>query len=124
MNQEIWRRAAAALTLAILLAGCDLGTARIGEVTQGGASFEGREVVLRGTVTGVTKLPLIETKNYRLKDATGEITVWTTADAPREGEEIVVRGRVESIAIVSGESYGLAVKEIERRPPGLRLPWQ
>lgn len=117
------RHALAVLSLAALLAACD-GGPKIGEVAKAGASFEGKEVTLRGTVAGVTKLPLIDTKNYRLKDATGEIAVWTTAAAPKEGEEVVVRGRVESVAIVSGESFGLAVKEVERRPPGIRWPWQ
>lgn len=79
---------------------------------------------LRGTATQLVKLPFADTKSYRLKDATGEIVVWKTGTMPGEGEEIVVRGRVENIAIVSGQSLGLSLTEIERRPPGLRMPWQ
>jgi hypothetical protein len=112
--------------LAALLAGCDAGAGAmpIGEITQSASTFEGREVKLRGAVTQLVKLPFADSKSYRLKDATGEIVVWTTGTMPGEGEEVVVHGRVENIAIVSGQSLGLTLKEIERRPPGMRMPWQ
>lgn len=107
------------------LAGCDsLQAVKIEEVVQKAASYEGKEVTLRGTASQATKIPLVEAKTYRLKDATGEILVSTSGSLPKEGEEVVVRGRVESIAIIAGQSYGLAVTEIERRPPGIKWPWQ
>lgn len=109
---------------ALLLAACGPATPTIGEVTQSATAFEGREVTLRGTTASLLKLPLAETKGYRLKDATGEIVVWTTGTMPGEGEEVVVRGRVENLAIIAGQSYGLSLQEIERRPPGIRWPWQ
>jgi hypothetical protein len=112
--------------LVAALAGCDAGsgTMPIGEIAQNAAAFEGREVKLRGSTTQLVKLPFAETKGYRLKDATGEIVVWTTAAMPGEGEEVVIRGRVENIAIFPGQSLGLTLKELERQPPGIRWPWQ
>lgn len=112
--------------LAAVLAGCDAGAGAmpIGEIAQNGSAFEGREVKLRGAVSQLVKLPFADAKSYRLKDATGDIVVWTTGTMPGEGEEVIVRGRVENIAIVSGQSLGLSLKEIERMPPGLRMPWQ
>ena len=108
----------------LLLAGCGQGVSPIGDITQAPASFEGREVTVRGTASQVLKLPLTDAKSYRLKDATGEIAVWTTGTMPGEGEQLVVRGRIESAVILAGESYGLALKEIERRPPGIAWPWK
>jgi len=96
----------------------------IGDIAQNGSAFEGREVKLRGVASQLVKLPFADTKGYRLKDTSGEIVVWTTGAMPGEGEEVVVRGRVENVAIVSGQSLGLSLKEIEHRPPGIRLPWQ
>jgi hypothetical protein len=109
---------------AALVAGCDSGAQAISAVTQGGPAVEGREVTLRGSVVQTINIPLVDAKAYRLKDATGDIVVWTTGPLPGEGEEVVVRGRVESVAIVTGQSFGRSLKEIDRRPPGIRWPWQ
>lgn len=118
--------AALIFLVAAVLAGCDAGAGAmpIGEITQNASTLEGREVKLRGTASQLVKLPFADTKGYKLKDATGEIVIWTSGTMPGEGEEVVVRGRVENIAIVSGQSLGLTLKEIERRPPGMRMPWQ
>lgn len=122
-------RSAVALVAVVLsagLAGCDSSprVVKIDEVVQKAASFEGREVELRGTASQATKIPLTDAKVYRLKDATGEVLVWTSGDLPKEGEEVVVHARVESLAIIAGQSYGLTVKEIKRQAPGFRWPWK
>ena len=111
---------------ALLLAGCDAGQGAIpiGEITKAGASFEGREVKIKGRTSQQIRLPFTESKGYSVKDASGEIVVWTTAQLPADGEEVVVRGRVESVAVIVGQSYGLSLKETQRVPPGLRMPWQ
>ena len=41
-----------------------------------------------------------------------------------EGEEVVVRGRVENLVILAGQNYGLTLKEIERKPAGMKWPWR
>ena len=101
-----------------------MSLSNIGEITQGAATFEGREVKLKRTVSQLLKIPFTESKGYRLKDATGEIVVWTTGLMPGEGEEMIVRGRVENLALIAGQSYGLTLKEIERQPPGIKWPWK
>jgi hypothetical protein len=68
-------------------------------------------------------MPLTEKKSYRLKDATGEIVVWTTGLMPGEGEEVIVRGRVENLIIVDGRSFGLVLNELDHQPPGIKWPW-
>ncbi len=111
---------------ALLLAACDAGQGAlpIGEITKGGASFEGREVKIKGRTNQQITLPFTDSKGYNVKDASGEIVVWTKGPLPADGEEVVVRGRVESVAVIVGQSYGLSLKEIQRLPPGLRMPWQ
>lgn len=125
-NASAWSGAVgSAIVCGFLLAGCgQAGLSPIGEITKAPAAFEGREVKLKGTASQLLKLPLTDAKSYRLKDASGEIVVWTNGAMPADGEELVVRGRVESAVILGGESFGLAVQEIERQPPGIKWPWQ
>jgi hypothetical protein len=115
-----------AMAGAFLLAACDAGQGAIpiGEITKAGASFEGREVKIKGRTSQQIRLPFTDSKGYSVKDGSGEIVVWTTAQLPADGEEVVVRGRAESVAVIVGQSYGLSLKEIQRLPPGLRMPWQ
>lgn len=49
-----------------------------------------------------------------LEDTSGEITVLTEFDLPKMNEEITIRVRVKSLAIVKGEAVGLTVTELER----------
>jgi hypothetical protein len=102
--------------LATLLAGCDLlaPATPIKEVLSAPAAFEGKEVRLKGKVKDVTKIPLVDIKAYTLQDETGEIVVTTDGALPAQGAELRLRGRVESAAIVGGQSLGLRVRELER----------
>jgi hypothetical protein len=101
------------------LAGCaslGIGVTPAGDIRRSPAAYEGREVTVRGTVTDVTKLPVLELKSYSLADGTGEIKVTTRGAAPAKGERLVVRGVVSSTAIVGGHSFGLHLSERERSP--------
>jgi len=49
-----------------------------------------------------------------LEDSSGEITVLTEFDLPKMNEEITIRAKVKSLAIVKGEAVGLTVTELER----------
>lgn len=124
MNPARTVSAASLLLCSLLLVGCGPEVLPIGEITKAPAAFEGREVKLRGTASQMLKLPFADAKGYRLRDASGEIAVWTAGAMPADGEELIVRGRVESAMILGGESFGLAVQEIERQPPGIKWPWQ
>jgi len=107
-----------ALALAIVLAaGCahvGIGTTSIADIKRSPAAFEGKEVVMKGTVREVTKVPLVDLKSYVLADSTGEITVTTKSPPPARGEKLIVRGDVSSAAIVGGHSFGLHVGERDR----------
>jgi cytochrome c-type biogenesis protein CcmE len=105
------------LGLGLAAAGCasvGIGVTSAGDIRRNPASFEGKEVTVRGTVNEVTKLPMVEHKSYTVLDATGEIRVTTRGAAPAKGERVVVRGVVSSTAIVGGHSLGLHVSERQR----------
>lgn len=102
---------------ALALGGCDylpVGTTPIKDIVAAPTRFEGKEVKLRGTVKDVTKVPLLDIRQYTLDDGSGEITVVTTGDLPAEKSALLVTGKVESTAIIGGQSLGLHVQEIAR----------
>ncbi|OQA33691.1 MAG: hypothetical protein BWY57_01034 [Betaproteobacteria bacterium ADurb.Bin341] len=104
--------------LSLLLAGCDqfgLGLTSIGDIESASAAYEGKEVTVRGVSSQAVKIPFVGTRMYRLKDASGEIVVWSNAPTPPEGEELIVRGLVENALIVDGRGFGLALREQERK---------
>jgi cytochrome c-type biogenesis protein CcmE len=111
---------AACALLGAALAGCDylpFGYTRIGDVTAAPASFEGKEVRLRGVASPALKIPFTDSKAYLLRDPSGEITVMTVGAMPKEGETVVVRGRVENVVLIAGQSLGVTVKEVSRSTP-------
>ena len=118
MNRSVIGIGVLAAAAALWLAGCDqigVGITPIGDIAQQSAAFEGKEVTIRGTSSQAIKIPLVDTKYYRLKDASGDIAILTNAAAPADGEELIVRGRVENALIVDGRGMGLIVREQERK---------
>ena len=100
-----------------LLAGCGhlgIGTTNIADIKANPRGFEGKEVVIKGTVKDVTKLPMVDLKSYVVADSSGDIPVTTKSDPPATGEKLVVRGEVSSAAIVGGHSFGVHVAERDR----------
>ena len=112
-------RALVIIGLLLFLSACDdlpLGFTEIGDLLVDGAAFEGREVKIRGRVTDVTKIPLLDISGYTLEDDTGAIVVMFPKTLPTMGERIAIRGRVESLLILAGQGYGLTIREIVRLP--------
>ena len=111
------RHTLAGLAAAVLLAACaqiGIGTTNVADIKRSPASFEGKEVVVKGTVREVTKLPIVELKSYVIADSTGEMTVTTKSAPPAKGDKLIVRGEVASAAIVGGHSFGLHLAERDR----------
>lgn len=101
------------------LAGCaslPFGYTQIGEITAAPASFEGKEIKIRGKVKSLTKIPLLEIGMFTLDDGTGEIVVIPAGMVPAEQESVAISGRVESLAIIGGKSIGLHIRETKRLP--------
>jgi hypothetical protein len=105
--------------LLLLLAGCDylpFGYTPIGEILEGPGRFEGEPVKVRGEVVEITKIPLIKSKSYLLRDDTGTILVMTEGSLPALNKTIAVRAEVKTVAILDDQSFGLRLVEIERLP--------
>jgi hypothetical protein len=90
------------------------GIVAIAEINSSPVNFDGKEVKLKGIPKTPTRLPLVNLKAYVLEDKSGEVTILTAAELPRMGEEIIIRAKVESLAIIQGESLGMTVTELER----------
>lgn len=104
-----------ALTLG--LAGCDylpFGYTTVKEISASPASFEGKEVKVKGKVKTVAKF--FGMQGFILQDETGEITVSTAtgSELPAAGAEVALRGTVHSAAIVGGSAMGLRIDETKR----------
>lgn len=105
------------LLLVTALTGCDqlpFGYTELGAITENPAQFEGKEVKVKGTVVDVTKLPFLEVRMFVLKDDTGQVSVQTTNAVPALNQTVALKGRVESTAIINGQSLGLHIKETKR----------
>lgn len=103
----------------LLLTACDylpLGFTDLAEVAANPAAFEGRDVKVRGKVTDVTKIPLIDIATYTLEDGTGSVVVISPPELPKMGERVAIRARVESLAIIAGQGFGTTLRETARLP--------
>lgn len=108
------------LTLSILLlCSCNyspFGFTDIGEIVRNPAAFEGKEVKVKGTAVDTMKLPLMTTKYFQLRDASGEISVHTVGALPIINQPVAVRGRVENTMVLGETAVGLHLVELERLP--------
>jgi len=112
------KKAILLLTL-LLLAGCDylpFGYTPIGEILESPGRFEGEPVKVRGEVVEITKLPLIESKSYLLRDDTGTILVVTEGSLPALNKTVAVKAQVKTMAIIDKQSFGLRLVEVKRLP--------
>lgn len=117
MNPKTYRFAVVAAVALGLAAGCGhmgIGNTSVAEIKANPKAFEGKEVVIKGTVKDVTKLPMVDLKSYVMADSTGDITVTTKSNPPATGDKLVVRGEVSSAAIVGGHAFGVHVAERDR----------
>jgi len=51
---------------------------------------------------------------YPLREETGDLLVSTGLGPPGMGAEVRVKGSIESMAIIGGQSFGLHLKESQR----------
>ncbi|GAO36963.1 hypothetical protein SCT_2378 [Sulfuricella sp. T08] len=106
-----------ALAGLLALSGCDylpFGFTPVKEIVTSPAQFEGKEVRVKGKVKDIVKVPLVDLKLYVLDDGSGEVTVVAGESLPAVNETVTVKGVVESMAIMGGESIGLRIKEKKR----------
>jgi hypothetical protein len=85
--------------------------AAIRSVSADPVAFEGKTIVVRGTVTGLIKLPFY--RGYTISDGVAELRV-RSAVFPEIGGKVAVLARVESGLIVNRTSCGLHLVELGR----------
>lgn len=114
MKKRLWGVALAGL---LILSGCDylpFGLTSVKEIVTSPAQFEGKEVRVKGKVKDIIKVPLVDLHLYVLDDGSGEVTVVANESLPAVNETVSLKGVVESMAIMGGESIGLRIKETKR----------
>ncbi|MDR3570434.1 MAG: hypothetical protein P4L43_20615 [Syntrophobacteraceae bacterium] len=112
-------RIATLLIFSLLLAsaGCQylpFGLTSIKDIVNNPSAYDGREVKVRGTVSEITKLPLIDMKLYVLSEGGSKIVVVTSGTTPSANSKVIVMGRAENVAILNDESVGLHIRELKR----------
>lgn len=96
-----------AAVAALLLTGC--GAAKVRNVLNDPAHYQGREVKLSGEVTRSTGA--IVAGVYEIDDGTGRINVISNRPVPRKGAHVTVRGRVQSGVSLLGRNFGMHIQE-------------
>lgn len=85
--------------------------------------FRNREVEIRGVVTG--SVNAVVAGGYQVDDGTGKILVLSNGGAPRKGADIAVRGYITPGVSVMGNSFGITIRERDRRIFGFyRNSWR
>jgi hypothetical protein len=101
--------------MALAVGGCDylpFGYTAIRDINARPAEFDGREVKIRGRVTGGAQM--LGFKAYALGDRGGEIGVLTRGELPAIDANVAIRGVVKSAVIIGGTTAGLRVEETQR----------
>jgi hypothetical protein len=105
-------RLAAVLVFATLTSGCALRSPSISELRDNPGRYQHRTVSVRGVVTTSWGVPLVPVRFYKVDDGTGEVTVVSRSSRfPTRGAEVTVSGRLDEVAVLSGEPLGLHLKE-------------
>ena len=105
------------MTLVVIaLAGCDYFVyTSVKDIVATPLKFEGQEVRIKGTVTDVTQLPLLNTKAYTVQDGGAKIVVIVTqGQLPAVNDAVKLKGTVKSTMIVNGKAVGQHVEETQR----------
>ena len=131
MNRSIWRRLAAARIVAAVLAfavlglvagnGCKGGSRdAISRILADPAAFLQRDVTVAGRVTRVLDPTggLLNLAAYQVDDGSGKIWVVSRRGAPRQGQEVGLKGRIRqdmNLGVGGELLVGAVVNEIDRR---------
>lgn len=121
---KTWRKSAPmtvfwpALALtAVLLAGCNEHTDKLGDITSNPSGFMNKDVTVAGEVTKVYELPLgiADIAAYRVNDGTGQAWVISRAGAPREGDKVGLKGTVRPEGRIGNEVLTNIIEEKQRK---------
>lgn len=103
-----------ALLLGVSFSGCvsAFHDARISDLRNNPGHYENRTVNIDGVVTTSWSVPLAPFHFYKVDDGTGELTVLSQSrHTPGRGARVHVKGRVDELAVLGGQSLGLHMRE-------------
>ena len=100
------------LTL-VLVIGCK-GATKIGDILTDNSPYEGKTIVIKGTVGETVWLAAVEKGTYQIGDGTGTIWIITDQPPPQKGLSITTEGTVQSAFSILGKSYGTVLIETKR----------
>ncbi len=108
-------RFAGPLALALILSGCALATRpSVAELKYNPGRYQDKTVAIEGVVTSSWGLPLVPFRFYKVDDGTGEMTVLSqTGRVPTKGARVRVKGRVNEVATLGGQSVGLHLRQTD-----------
>jgi DNA/RNA endonuclease YhcR with UshA esterase domain len=100
-----------------LLAGCALSAhSKIADIKHNPGHYQNHSVTVDGVVTSSWEVPMVPVKVYQVNDGTGEVTVVSRhGHVPSTGERVTVKGRVNELAVVAGQTVGLHLDEEQLR---------
>jgi hypothetical protein len=108
-------RLAAPLALAAVLSGCALTTRpTVAELKYNPGKYQDKTVAVEGVVTSSWGVPLLPFRLYKIDDGTGEVTVVAQEGrVPTKGARVRVKGRVNDVATLGGQSLGLHIRQTD-----------
>jgi hypothetical protein len=106
-------RSSLVLALATLTVSCaSFRNPSIAELKLNPGRYQDHSVNIHGTVTSSWGIPLVPFKFYKVDDGTGEVTVFSQGNrTPTRGARVDVRGKVNEVGVLGGQSLGLHLKE-------------
>ncbi len=87
------------------------GSARIKDILERPADFEGRSVTLAGTVVEAANILVL--RYYKVDDGTGQLVVITKKAVPAKGASVTARGIVHQAFALGDESLTVLVESEE-----------
>ena len=106
--------AGAGLALTLFTSACatSLRSPHVADIRINPGRYQNRTVSINGVVTTSWGLPLLPLRLYKVDDGTGEVTVVSQGSrTPTRGARVRVRGRVNELGVLGGNSIGLHLEE-------------
>ena len=108
-------RLAALLTFTVVVSACALATRpTVAELKYNPGRYQDKTISVDGVVTSSWGVPMVPFRLYRIDDGTGELTVLAQdGRVPTKGARVRVKGRVEDVATLGGQSLGLHIRQTD-----------
>jgi len=97
----------------LVVSGCALASnPSVAELKYNPGRYQDKTVAIDGIVTSSWGVPLVPLKLYKVDDGTGEVTVVAqNGRVPTKGAHVRVKGRVNEMATLGGQSIGLHLEQ-------------